>query len=238
MEYSRDNQAEGCISRQRFPDNIPYYPQYPNVLKNIRHSRLTLQLLTMRKVMRYHHTSLFNPARKAACYGLLLLAGAASASTLDEIQALEAAKTHATSEATPAPSVTAPVTQPVSPAHLYGLPDGRQINTNDYRIVLFMQASCHFCQQFDPMLAQFSAQTGFKVFPYTLDGQGDVNFPQAIPAPRAVIDQFFGPGSKGVTPTTWLVNVNTLQSWPLAQGIVDGAALLQRINQALMSSPR
>ncbi|KML22949.1 conjugal transfer protein TrbB [Leclercia adecarboxylata] len=163
----------------------------------------------------------------------LMTQGIAQASTLDDIQALEAAKqTQAHTEIKSDPGTT---TNPVKPVHLYPLPDGRQINTEDYRIVLFMQQSCHFCQQFDPVLAQFSAQTGFRVFPYTLDGQGDVNFPDAIPAPRAVLDQFFGPGNNGVTPTTWLVNVNTLQSWPLAQGIVDMSALQQRINQALMS---
>ena len=84
-----------------------------------------------------------------------------------------------------------------------------------------------------PQLAQLSSRTGFKVFSYTLDGRGDASFPDAIPAPRAVLDQFFGPGNNGVTPTTFLVNVNTLQSWPLAQGIVDVNSLLQRIQQAL-----
>jgi type-F conjugative transfer system pilin assembly thiol-disulfide isomerase TrbB len=175
------------------------------------------------------HKSLLPRIRRVACYGLIpfLFTTTAFASTLDDIRALEATKER------PAAS---PVTQATSsrPVRLFSLPDGRQVNAADYRIVLFMQGGCHFCQQFDPQLAQFSAQTGFKVFPYTLDGRGDVSFPEAIPAPRAVLDQFFGPGNNGVTPTTWLVNVNTLQSWPLAQGIIDMNTLLQRINQALI----
>ncbi|KGT87930.1 conjugal transfer protein TrbB [Erwinia typographi] len=153
----------------------------------------------------------------------------ASASTLDEIRALESARRQ--------PSQSQPELsqgRSAESVRAYSLPDGRQINVADYRIVLFMQASCHYCQQFDPQLIQLSTQTGFKVFPYTLDGQGDASFPDAIPAPRAVLDQFFGPGSNGVTPTTFLVNVNTLQSWPLAQGLTDMNSLLQRISQALM----
>lgn len=178
----------------------------------------------------------FKPQWRKPALGLVLaLWGAMSAghaSTLDELKALEADKERqqVVTEMLPAPAIKSPTT----PAgRIYHLPDGHSVNTADYRLVLFMQGSCHFCQQFDPQLAQLSAQTGFKVFPYTLDGQGDVSFPKAIPAPRAVLDQFFGPGNNGVTPTTWLVNVNTLQSWLLAQGLTDMNSLLQRINQAL-----
>lgn len=175
---------------------------------------------------------------KVALGLVLMLSGfvlMAHASTLDELKALEAGK----SELQPRAELrSVPETSTTPAGRAYRLPDGRLINTADYRLVLFMQSSCHFCQQFDPQLIQLSTQTGFKVFPYTLDGKGDVSFPQAIPAPRAVLDQFFGPGNNGVTPTTWLVNVNTLQSWPLAQGITDMNSLLQRINQALMFHQR
>ncbi|EMV1562717.1 type-F conjugative transfer system pilin assembly thiol-disulfide isomerase TrbB [Enterobacter ludwigii] len=106
-----------------------------------------------------------------------------------------------------------------------------------YQIVLFMQGGCHFCQQFDPQLAQLSLQTGLKVFPYTLDGLGDASFPAAIPAPQTVIEAFYGDGQPVVTPATFLVNVNTLQAWPLALGIADMPAIKQRITQILNASP-
>lgn len=107
----------------------------------------------------------------------------------------------------------------------------------DYQIVLFMQGRCHFCQQFDPQLAQLSLQTGLKVFPYTLDGLGDASFHRAIPAPQTVIEAFYGIGQPVVTPATFLVNVNTLQAWPLALGIADMPAVKQRITQILNASP-
>ena len=191
--------------------------------------------------MKRDYGDFFKSQHRKRILGLaLVLCGAMSvvhASTLDELKALEASKgTQQTrTEAVPAPAPELP-TAPTGRA--YRLSDGRSVNTADYRLVLFMQSSCHFCQQFDPQLVQLSAQTGFKVFPYTLDGQGDVSFPRAIPAPRAVLDQFFGPGNNGVTPTTWLVNVNTLQSWPLAQGLTDMNSLQQRVNQALISGGR
>jgi type-F conjugative transfer system pilin assembly thiol-disulfide isomerase TrbB len=186
--------------------------------------------------MEEHDTSILKYVRRIACYGLLsaLTVHFACASTLDDIRALEAKKERPMQQEPQA----AVVPRPHSSDRQYSLPDNRQFNVDDYRIVLFMQGGCHYCQQFDPQLVQLSAQTGFKVFPYTLDGQGDVSFPEAIPAPRAVLDQFFGPGNNGVTPTTWLVNVNTLQSWPLAQGLTDMNTLLQRINQALISGSR
>lgn len=107
----------------------------------------------------------------------------------------------------------------------------------DYQIVLFMQGRCHFCQQFDPQLAQLALQTGLKVFPYTLDGLGDASFPRAIPAPQTVIEAFYGVGQPVVTPATFLVNVNTLQAWPLAFGIADMPAVRQRITQILNALP-
>lgn len=107
----------------------------------------------------------------------------------------------------------------------------------DYQIVLFMQGRCHFCQQFDPQLAQLALHTGLKVFPYTLDGLGDASFPRAIPAPQTVIETFYGVGQPVVTPATFLVNVNTLQAWPLAFGITDMPAVRQRITQILNASP-
>ncbi|HEN4999254.1 TPA: hypothetical protein U6I48_004824 [Klebsiella aerogenes] len=48
--------------------------------------------------------------------------------------------------------------------------------------------------------------------------------------------QFFGPGNHGVTPATWLINVNTLQAWPLTVGATDGNTFMQRVNQALEMS--
>ncbi|MEY0604188.1 type-F conjugative transfer system pilin assembly thiol-disulfide isomerase TrbB, partial [Providencia huaxiensis] len=77
-------------------------------------------------------------------------------------------------------------------------------------------------------------QTGFKVFAYTLDGQGDMAFPNAIPAPAEVVQTFFGAGMQVVTPSVFLVEVNTLRTYPLLQGLTDMQDVMNRINSNLM----
>lgn len=80
-----------------------------------------------------------------------------------------------------------------------------------------MQGHCPYCHQFDPVLKQLAQQYGFSVFPYTLDGQGDMAFPEALPVPPDVMQTFFL-NIPVATPTTFLVNVNTLEALPLLQG--------------------
>lgn len=118
---------------------------------------------------------------------------------------------------------------------MWRLPDGSQVNLRNYKIVLFMQSGCQYCRQFDPLLKSLSEQMGLSVFAYTLDGRGDESFPDAIPAPSAVIQDLFST-MKPVTPAAFLVEVNTLRTLPLLYGMVDGQALSQRVNEALMLS--
>ncbi len=106
------------------------------------------------------------------------------------------------------------------------LSNGRQVNRADWKVVLFMQGHCPYCHQFDPVLKQLAQQYGFSVFPYTLDGQGDMAFPEALPVPPDVMQTFF-PNIPVATPTTFLVNVNTLEALPLLQGATDAAGFME-----------
>ncbi len=49
---------------------------------------------------------------------------------------------------------------------------------------------CPYCHKFDPVLKQLAGQYGFSVFSYTIDGQGDDAFPEALPAPPDVMQTF------------------------------------------------
>ncbi|MDC9084460.1 type-F conjugative transfer system pilin assembly thiol-disulfide isomerase TrbB [Escherichia coli] len=102
----------------------------------------------------------------------------------------------------------------------------------DWKVVLFMQGHCPYCHQFDPVLKQLAQQYGFSVFPYTLDGQGDTAFPEALPVPPDVMQTFF-PNIPVATPTTFLVNVNTLEALPLLQGATDAAGFMARMDTVL-----
>lgn len=159
----------------------------------------------------------------------LLLAFTASATvnatTWDEIARLEANKQalqHSGGEVS---------TRPASV--FYRLSDGRQVNLRDWKIVLFMSSSCPHCHAFDPVLKAIAKDTGFSVFPYTLDGRGDASWPQAIPAPPMVITEFFAQGLPIATPTLFLVNVNNMKTYPLQQGESEREAFVARLDEVL-----
>lgn len=162
---------------------------------------------------------------------LLLFPLLALASTREDIAAMEAAKTAQVTPATPAitaPSAAAP--------NLMALPDGRRVNMKDYAVVVFMQAHCQYSAKFDPTLKGWADQHGIRVYPYTLDGGGDVSFPVPL-IPRKTnpaspladeIMTFFGNGLPIATPTAFVVNVNTLKAYPLTQGVMEVPALENR----------
>ena len=150
----------------------------------------------------------------------------------EELMALEAAKSAP-------PSAAAAITaSPVpAPSSLMALPDGRRANMKDYAVVLFMQAHCEFSAKFDPLLKGWADEHAIKVYPYTLDGGGDVSFPTPM-VPRTsdlrspIADEivtFFGNGLPIATPTAFVVNVNTLKAYPLTQGVMDIPALESRM---------
>ena len=167
---------------------------------------------------------------KQVLTGVLLIAAGAQASTLEELRQLEAHKTTPgkASQMQTAATSSSPVAPAVPERRDYRLPDGRVVNLKNYKLVLFMQSRCGYCQQFDPLLKRVTAQMGLDVFPYTLDGKGDVSFP----ATEAVIRDMWS-NMRPVTPAAFLVEVNTLKTLPLLYGIVDEQTLRQRIDDAL-----
>ncbi|STU74360.1 conjugal transfer protein TrbB [Klebsiella pneumoniae] len=158
---------------------------------------------------------------------LLMMATGVQASTRDEIERLWNPQGMAVQPAQPAADTSARTEKPAS--RWFRLSNGRQVNLADWKVVLFMQGRCPYCHQFDPVLKQLAQQYGFSVFPYTLDGQGDTAFPEALPVPPDVMQTFF-PNIPVATPTTFLVNVNTLEALPLLQGATDAASFMARMD--------
>lgn len=174
---------------------------------------------------------------------VMMLSLPAHASTWDDIARLEQAKEKQT-ETTPKDTTQRDALdqQPgrvalpshggtVRPSPVLQLPSGLSVPVADWTVVLFMQSTCSYCQQFDPVLAQLSQQSGLPVFTYTLDGKGDAAFPKALPASPEVMNDFFGYGLPVATPTTFLVNVNTMATYPLLQGAVTADVLLARLDE-------
>ncbi|WP_309401606.1 type-F conjugative transfer system pilin assembly thiol-disulfide isomerase TrbB [Edwardsiella tarda] len=159
----------------------------------------------------------------------------AQAGARDELAQLEAHKAQGVPislQTTPSRPMVHDIGTPSTPPRAYRLPNGRAVNLQNYKLVLFMQSRCGYCQQFDPMLKTVTGQMGLNVFAYTLDGQGDVSYPNAIPAPAGVIRDLWGE-MKPVTPAAFLIDVHTLKTLPLLYGMVDAGTLTQRVNDAL-----
>lgn len=183
------------------------------------------------------------PLLKTAILMAAMLSGCVQAGTLDDIRALEAGKTGRTApaldgftlpeskismSAAPAASAAqhpAPVWLPLS--------DGRQANLQDWKVVLFMQSTCQYCRQFAPVLKSLSQQTGLSVFPVSLDGKGDAEFPDVLPATPDVMVEYFQSGVPVATPTTFLTNVNTMETWPLLQGAAGAGEFRSRLDEVL-----
>jgi type-F conjugative transfer system pilin assembly thiol-disulfide isomerase TrbB len=166
---------------------------------------------------------------KKILYGLLLLPSLVFASTWDDIAAIEAAKTH------DKPAKNAPLksTNVQKPAKWFQLSDGRKVNLNNWTIVLFMQSTCSYCHQFDPIIRQLSEESGLSVFAYSIDGQGDAAYPDALPVPPEVMVEYFQSGIPIATPTTFLTNINTNTAFPLLQGTADKQRVITRIDEVL-----
>ena len=171
-------------------------------------------------------------ANAAIAAAVIIFSVATQASTMDEIKSLwnpqgmraNADAQHADADA----ALPAPARAPV----WYRLSNGRQVNLADWKVVLFMQGQCPYCHKFDPVLKSLSQQVGFGVMAYTIDGQGDTAFPEALPAPPEVMKTFF-PNLPVATPTTFLVNVNTLEALPLLQGATDEQSFMARLDTVL-----
>ncbi|QKJ89292.1 IncF plasmid conjugative transfer protein TrbB (plasmid) [Paramixta manurensis] len=175
---------------------------------------------------------------------VLFLPLAAQASVADQIAALEKNKTQGSGVSLPdlgLPGTAPGKTRAVKPANPLTLTDGREVNLNDYAIVVFMQRACPYSAKFDPKLKAWADEAGIRVYPYTLDGYGDTSFPVAL-IPRKAgpgepiageILTFFGNGLPIATPTTFMVNVNTNMAYPLYQGDTDMATVSQRLAQMI-----
>lgn len=181
---------------------------------------------------------------KVMLTALILLPPLVSHATVaDEIAALEQSKGQ---QGAQLPDFGLPGTAPARRVpekvpNMMTLTDGRNVNLNDYAIVVFMQRGCQYSAKFDPKLKEWADKSGIKVYPYTLDGYGDNAFPVALIPRKASPNEpiageiltFFGNGLPIATPTTFMVNVNTNMAYPLYQGDTDMSTVSQRLAQMI-----
>lgn len=176
---------------------------------------------------------------RTAILMVVTLSACLRAGTLDDIRALESAKNGRIAPALDGLRLSEKDTRPsaafrekTSPVW-YSLGDGRRVDLQDWKLVLFMQSTCQYCRQFAPVLKSLSQQTGLSVFPVSLDGKGDAEFPDVLPATPDVMVEFFQSGVPVATPTTFLTNVNTMETWPLLQGAAGDGEVRKRLDDVL-----
>lgn len=157
-----------------------------------------------------------------ACFSMV-----SQADFLKEIEALEASRTHLNVE-----HKTTPNNAP-KPRRYITLSNGKKMDITDWQIVHFMASNCTYCHQFNPILKGISESTQIPVFTYSFDGKGDENFPDVFPTNREVINAFFAELPQA-TPTDFLVNVNTMVTLPLTQGVSSYERFLQRLDEVLI----
>ncbi|EMQ5759663.1 type-F conjugative transfer system pilin assembly thiol-disulfide isomerase TrbB [Proteus mirabilis] len=113
------------------------------------------------------------------------------------------------------------------------LSTGKEINISDWQIVHFIKSDCPYCHQFNPTLKEIADSIKLPVFVYSFDGKGDSTFPVAYPVNNEIIRTFFAEIPQA-TPTSFLINVNTLITVPLSQGAVSANSLLQRLDESFI----
>jgi len=79
----------------------------------------------------------------------IFFAYAASANIKQEIASLEKNKQQKTKNQT-------------VPAINHTLPNGKRVNLNDWQLVVFMQSTCQYCREFDPIIKKNRGQSGIK----------------------------------------------------------------------------
>ena len=112
-------------------------------------------------------------------------------------------------------------TSPISLAYL----DTKPSNSNDplskltkkYAFVLLYESTCPHCQKFTPILKKYAKDKGFKVYPFTTDGKDLPAFPNSLKGTQKVVDSFTA-GQNWSYPALYLVNLDTLKSYPLSYG--------------------
>lgn len=159
------------------------------------------------------------------CAGLIFsITG--QATTLQEIEFLEANKNETFSQ-------KGHSDVPVREKRFIRLSTGKEMDISAWQIVHFIKSDCPYCHQFDPTLKQISESLNMPVFVYSFDGMGDASFPVAYPVNDDVLRTFFAEIPRA-TPTSFLVNVDTLVTVPLSQGAVSANSFLQRLDESFI----
>lgn len=127
------------------------------------------------------------------------------------------------------------VSQKAEPNY-YLLPNGQSIDLNEWNMVVFIQSTCKYCKEFDPIIKQFANEKNIKITVFSFDGLSDGNFDLVLPVSNEIVATFFR-DLPVATPTVFLVHIDNLTTLPVSQGSMTKGDFENQIKKTLMSIP-
>lgn len=118
----------------------------------------------------------------------------------------------------------------------YLLPNGKSVDLNEWNIVIFIQSTCKYCKEFDPIIKEFANEKNIKTTVFSFDGLSDGNFDLVLPVSNEIVANFFR-DLPVATPTVFLVNIDNLITLPVSQGSMTKVDFENQIKKTLMSVP-
>ena len=118
----------------------------------------------------------------------------------------------------------------------YLLPNGQSIDLNEWNMVVFIQSTCKYCKEFDPIIKQFANEKNIKITVFSFDGLSDGNFDLVLPVSNEIVATFFR-DLPVATPTVFLVHIDKLTTLPVSQGSMTKGDFENQIKKTLMSIP-
>lgn len=118
----------------------------------------------------------------------------------------------------------------------YILPNGKSVDLNQWNMVIFIQSTCKYCKEFDPIIQKFTNEKNIKTTVFSFDGLSDGNFELVLPVSNEIVATFFR-DLPVATPTVFLVNIDNLTTLPVSQGSMTKVDFENQVKKTLMSIP-
>ena len=110
------------------------------------------------------------------------------------------------------------------------------VDLNQWNMVIFIQSTCKYCKEFDPIIKQFTNENNIKTTVFSFDGLSDGNFDFVLPVSNEIVATFFR-DLPVATPTVFLVNIDNLITLPVSQGTMTKVDFENQIKKTFMSVP-
>lgn len=110
------------------------------------------------------------------------------------------------------------------------IPFQSAINPGEYQFVLFYKSTCPHCVRFDPVLKEYSRETGISIKAFTTNGRSLPDLPQTKAIDQSTINKYFGTNGSLRVPTLFVMHKTTKHVFPVSTGEMQYFELKDRMN--------